>query len=185
MPKAIIQPIFKAKLDNAKLQKLRDRLARDGGYVTVGVHEDAGRYQNGMPVGLVATFMEFGAPAARVPERSFIRSTLKDNRKVIEGWAIEALGKMLTHGFKTETVLENIGFLVAEAIRNRIKSNVPPPLKEATIRAKQARGTAAKHAPANHEYPPTATLIDTGLLLRSIAYKVFAGVGKKPPAEGQ
>lgn len=131
-----------------------------GAYVAIGVHEDAGTYGDGGPdVVEVALWNEFGT--TNMPERSFIRSAIDDGMEQINQWREEFLTKMLTDGWTERKALEAMGFRIQTLIQNKIKSNVPPPLAESTVQAKMKDGVAPK------------TLIDTGLLLRSITYKVY------------
>jgi hypothetical protein len=143
-------------------KKVRDRLKTLGkAYVTIGVHDDAGKYSEGNPppdVVEVALWMEYGTET--IPERSFIRSTVDENVSKINQWREEAVRKIIFERLSVEKALESIGIKVQFLIQNKIKSNVPPPLAPSTKAAKQRKGVAP------------VTLIDTGLLLRSITYKV-------------
>lgn len=149
---------IKQTINTSTLRK--DILAKvRGSYVTIGVHEDAGRYSgsNAPSVVEVALWNEFGT--SHIPERSFLRAALDENVALINNWREEAIG-MLLQGAQVETALSMLGFRIMTLIQNKIKSNVPPPLAQGTVDAKVKDGVAP------------VTLIDTGLLLRSIAYKV-------------
>ena len=129
-------------------------------FVTIGVHEDAGSYEGGGPdVVEVALWNEFGT--TKTPERSFIRSAIDDNESLINGWREEIIGKIIHDGWSVDKGLEAIGLRVQILIQNKIKSNVPPPNAPSTLKQKSRDGVA------------DTTLIHTGLLLRSITYKVF------------
>lgn len=159
------------KSSNAK--KLREVLKRSkGAYVTVGIHSDAGAYEDGTPVFKVALWNEFGTKTA--PERSFFRSTLHEKTEQINRWREEAIQNILEKGWTPERALEMLGFRVKVLIQNKIKSNVPPPNAPSTIAAKQHAGVSPKSGFKAGFEGRTSTLINSGLMLRSVGYKVFA-----------
>jgi len=130
-------------------------------YVSIGVHEDAGSYTEGSnppSVVEVALWMEFGT--IKTPERSFLRSAINENGTLIDKWINEANKKIIFENWDVRKALSYIGMNVQELVKNKIKSNVPPPLADSTVKAKQAKGVAP------------VTLIDSTLLLRSISYRV-------------
>jgi hypothetical protein len=106
----------------------------------------------------VALWNEFGTRFA--PERSFIRSALHENKSKINKWRGELIQNMVTKGWSMDKALTAMGLRIQFLIQNKIKSNVPPPLAASTARQKRRKGLAE------------VTLIDSGLLLRSIKFKV-------------
>ena len=143
-----------------QLKKLKAALNKyANAHVTIGIHSEAGQYTKGSnppDVVQVALWQEFGTEY--IPSRSFIRSTIDENEALINEWREKALEALL-HGKSTvPKLLESIGFRIQVLIQNKIKSNVPPPLKNPD--AKSRKGLAP------------VTLIETGLLLRSVTYKV-------------
>lgn len=128
-------------------------------YVTIGFHEDAGSYDDGTSVVEVALWNEFGTKTS--PVRSFIRSTLEEKVDDINNWREEALKKIIEEGWTAEKALSMIGLRVSILIQNKIKSNVPPPNAPSTVDHKKSEGTANR------------TLIETGLMLRSVTYRVM------------
>lgn len=144
-------------------KEANDKLAKKFGsikeaFVSIGVHEGAGQYPDGTSVVEVALWNEFGTRS--IPERSFIRSTIDENEGLINSWREEMLKKLIDDDWTVEKALEAIGFRIQTLIQNKIKSNVPPPNAPSTLKHKQREGTSG------------GTLIDTGLLLRSISYQV-------------
>ena len=130
-------------------------------FVTIGLHEDAGQYtgaKNNPSVVEVGLWNEFGTEKS--PERSFIRSTIDENQSLINNWRDEAINNMIIKGWTLGKALEMMGFRIQVLIQNKIKSNMPPPLAKSTAEAKISHGLAP------------VTLIDTGLMLRSVTYKV-------------
>lgn len=156
--------------NNEKFKKFMDMIKRHKhAYVTIGIHEDAGRYSAGnASVVEVALWQEFGTRT--IPERSFIRSAIDDNVGKINSWREEMINNIVDKGWSVEQALDAIGVRIQILIQNKIKSNVPPPYGsgrkpndadriQELQDAKKARG----HAPV--------TLIETSLMLRSVTYK--------------
>lgn len=143
-----------------------------GAYVTVGVHRGEGRYSTEggeeVDVAQVALWNEFGTVHA--PERSFLRSTLAEQSGRIAEWRIEALFNIATKGWTVEKGLAMVGFRIAEEVRNKIKSNVPPPNAPVTVKNKEDAGIAPR------------TLIETGLMLRSVNFRVFVPATSPSPS---
>lgn len=129
-----------------------------GAFVTVGVHENAGTYQNGVSVGEVALWNEFGTE--NIPERSFVRSTYDENEAKIAQWTAELLAEVSIGLISMTKALETLGFRYQVLIQNKITSGPPPANAPATLAAKQRAGVGS--TPLNW----------TKLLLRSIGYKV-------------
>lgn len=125
-------------------------------YVSVGVHEDAGQYPDGQSVVQVALWNEFGTE--HIPSRSFFRSAIDENMGRINKWRDQVIEDIIDGKRTPQNALETLGFRVQQLIVNKIKSNVPPPLKNP--QAKMRKGLAP------------VTLIETGLLMRSISFKV-------------
>lgn len=158
-----------------RLEKLRRS------YVTVGVHEDAGKYTGGKnppSVVEVALWNEFGT--STTPERSFIRSAIDGNEATINRWIASVVDKVAFDEMSVREALEWLGFQTQVLIQNKIKSNVPPPNAASTQRHKAQEGKLPKKfkgASVGKDVSllKSHTLIDTELLLRSITYKVYEG----------
>lgn len=137
-------------------------------YVTIGVHQEAGQYKfsgtektgSSPPptVVEVALWNEYGTSTS--PERSFLRSAIDENASLINQWRFEMIDKILNKGWTVEKALTAIGFRIQVLIQNKIKSNVPPPNEPGTKAQKKRDGVG------------DATLIWSGLMLRSITFKV-------------
>lgn len=150
----------KGKKETGELKKRLKEL--QGYYVTIGVHDD--HYEDGTSVIDVALWNEFGTES--IPARSFFRSTLDGSERLINDWREKALDRIFEGRSTPERELTMIGFRIRELIRTKIQSNIPPPNAPETAAKKKAEGVAAR------------TLVETGLLLRSIEFKVTGGVGK-------
>ncbi len=133
--------------------------------ITVGVHADDAAHTHGtgegLTVGDIATIHEFGAPAANIPERSFIRA-----------WADEALAsgyiattlrtqmqQVVAGKRPLEQALNRCALAFEGAVKQRIANNIPPPLAPATIARKGS----------------SVALIDTGQLRNAIRGVVKIG----------
>jgi hypothetical protein len=129
-------------------------------YVTVGIHEDAGQYEDETPIVKVALWNEFGTKHS--PERSFFRTAIDENEHKINEWRDELLGDVIEGKITVERALDALGFRVSQLITNKIKSNVPPQNADSTAAAKVRAGVTS------------GTLRNTDLMLRSVGHKVFA-----------
>jgi hypothetical protein len=159
-------------------------------WVTIGVHDDTGRYPgaNAPSVVQVALFMEFGTPGAKHPSpaRSFLRSSIQESEALIVKWRDTAIENMVLKKWPVEKGLEQLGYLIRELIRNKIKSNIAPVNAAWTLRNKVARGSAPAKAGIEGSGVGARTLIDTGLLLDSIGYQVWMkGRPSGPPRKGK
>lgn len=140
-------------------------------YVTIGIHENAGQYEDGTSVVNVALWNEFGTE--RIPERSFFRSALTENEGKINQWREEAISNIMEKGWTVKKALDMVGFRVQLLIQNKIKSNVPPPNAPSTIESKQRSGVSPKSGFKPGFESRTGTLIDSGLMLRSVTFRSF------------
>lgn len=140
-------------------------------YVTIGIHQDAGEYPDGPDVVEVALWNEFGT--SDVPARSFIRSVVdsSDFNEKVNTWREQAIENVLYKGWSMEKALQSIGEKVKLQIQNKIKSNVPPPYGTGKHGKSADDIQKAQEAKRRRGFP-VRTLIETSLLLRSVAYKV-------------
>lgn len=117
----------------------------------------------------LAAIHEFGAPGAGVPERSFIRSAMRENRVELRNMAARLArrvvdvrkGTSVAGTLSMRDALEVLGQWGVAKIKAKITSNIPPALKPATILRKTVGGKRGDVA-----------LIDTGQLLNSITHEV-------------
>jgi hypothetical protein len=126
--------------------------------VTVGVHEDVGGedHGEGITIAEIAAFHEFGT--ASIPERSFIRAGIDENRDRIRDLQ-RRLAKLVIANrtrMPPRRALELLGAKIATLIRERIRASIDPPLADSTVDRKGS----------------STPLIDTGQLIQSIAFKV-------------
>lgn len=135
-------------------------------HVTIGVHEDSGKYDDkDVTVAEVAFWNEYGTRIA--PERSFIRSTVNENRAKYIKKTKELWNKVIKNEMTIEKALNQLGFMIAIDIQNKIKTlNSPPNAESTTYRKTFGRSETTNKYLAK-------PLIDSALLLRSIGFQVF------------
>jgi hypothetical protein len=155
---------------NPNWEKLKKNFSGKGAYVSIGIHEDAGSYSKGeISVVEVALFQEFGT--TKIPERSFIRSTVDEHESSINAMREKMIENILTKGWSKEKALEAIGLYVQSLIQNKIKSNVPPPYGTGLKPNSEAR-IASLQEQKRKRVGHTSTLRESELLLRSVTFKV-------------
>ena len=144
----------------AMLERLR-ALAESKRTVRVGVLSDAPKKSREGDSGKlslleVAVIHEFGAPAAAIPARSFIRATIDEKRAEIEKLQRVLGAQVATGKLAEEQALSALGAKVAGWIQARIAEGIDPPLSAATVAKKKS----------------SKPLIDTGQLRSSITHVV-------------
>lgn len=130
--------------------------------VRVGVLDDApkrsGENAKGGRASLleVAVHHEFGAPAAGIPQRSFIRATVDLNAGAIASLQKTLAAQVGSGQVDGDTALERLGMKVAAMCQNRVAEGIGPALAPATVERKGS----------------SKPLVDTGQLRSSITWKV-------------
>ena len=147
------------------LRSLRDVV------VTVGIHGEDGEREDGKVTNVqVAATHEFGNPAMRIPERSFIRSTIDEQQDGILDDMATAMDQTIQSGHIVRN-MERVGIKTEVRIRKTLRDGVKPALSPVTIERRRKKLSGGK--PDNNKYGTTETpLIDTGQLIQSIASKV-------------
>jgi phage gpG-like protein len=157
--------------DLSDWNKLRKKIQDMGeeAYVKVGVLTARGGNDTHPDAGIslieLATIHEFGAPAANIPERSYLRSTVQNKQEAIVEMS-NRIGKKLVmdEDFKIEDGLNALGTWAVGQVKNTIvheetEGPEPQELKPATIARKGS----------------STPLVDTGRLLNSITHEVVVG----------
>lgn len=139
----------------------------NGSFVTIGVHSGAGKYTKGTnppTVAEVALWTEFGTKPhgshPGTPEYAWMRKTIDEHEQELNRVKDELLRRCMFGEITVDKALETLGFRIQVLLQNKIKSNMAPANAPSTQAAKVRAGV------------PVATLMNTTLLLRSIAYKV-------------
>ncbi len=135
--------------------------ARASVEITVGLHASEANmtHGEGLTIGDVASIHEFGAPAANVPQRSFLRSWFDERQDFITSTLRTQFTQVIAGKRTTEQAAERIALAFEGDVKQRILRNIPPPLKPATIARKGS----------------SLALVDTGQLRNAIRAKVKVG----------
>lgn len=126
--------------------------------VTVGIHRDTGTHDDsgGATVAEIAAVNEFGSQDGRIPERSFLRTTMAENKQVYID-AIAKIAKSAVQGKRDAR--DGMGLLGTKA-QNDVKAKIvaikTPGNAPSTIAAKKGVDNP---------------LIDTGQMLNSVRWK--------------
>ena len=154
-------------------ERLRKRMVELGKpFVTVGVHQSsiersADDGSSSPNMALVASVHEFGSSDGRVPERSYLRSTM-DSRRDDIATVMQKVEKKVVDGQLTpENGLGVVGQWIQGAVQKTITNLDDPPLKQRTIDRRRNGGSNP--------------LVDTGQLRASITYEVQTG--QRPETE--
>jgi len=126
-----------------------------GHHVVVGIRGEAGAasVEDGGPtVAQYATWNEFGTET--IPERSFLRSTVDENKTKYFGMLEKALGKKKEEDL--DKALAILGEVAASDVRAKIVNGPFVPNSPATIAAKGS----------------SKPLIDTGTMRNAVSYEV-------------
>lgn len=157
------------------IQKALER-AR-GSSVTVGVHPDAGVYNvlgNGPAptVAQVALWNEYGTQY--MPARPFFGPAFRENRTIIDEECAKCVKGMVFESWTVERALTRLGLFVQILIQNKIRANPGPELSGTWDGGPDNKGTGylgTKRRLGQGQ----VRLIATGLLLRSVGFKVHLG----------
>ena len=124
--------------------------------VEVGVPATAGQYEDGANQVLVASVNEFGSSDGRIPERSFLRSTVDENTTKYADLLSRLIGEAVDGRLTIEQALDRLGLKAVADVQRKIVQLDDPPNAEATIERKRSSNP----------------LIDTGQLRQSIIHRV-------------
>jgi hypothetical protein len=101
-------------------------------------------------------FLKATTKFIQIPERSYLRSAIDDNKSNIEEFVRKTIQDVTQRKFDDKTALDRIGLYLVSLVQKKILSNVPPANHPFTVQQKDS----------------THTLIDTGRLLQSIKFKI-------------
>ena len=113
--------------------------------VLVGVpaaNADEGRESGEPSNAQLAYIHDNGAPEANIPARPFMRPGIESARGPITEKLSQTMRAVLRGGGmeKVEQGLTQVGIVAAVAVQSFINEGVPPPLAEATLRARMRKG---------------------------------------------
>jgi hypothetical protein len=176
--------------DKLNLDKINGRLeALKKKVVQAGVL--GGQYEDGTNVAYVAAIQEYGAPAASIPARPFMRTTVAEQKKEWTKLYGEGIAAVAAGQLSAEQLMEQIGALMAADIQKKISEINSPPLSPITVMLRGMRshdpnlvvtgktvGEAAQRvADGETNYGATTKPLvpaeaegGTGLLLKSVSH---------------
>lgn len=145
--------------------------------LTVGFHQDkkTKRKEGGPSMAQVAYWNEFGTDDGRVPSRSFMRSTVDENRSKIADLEQRLVKNLGAFGVPKKEDLERVGLWLQAKIQEKIRSNIEPENADSVKARKEAK--TRKGAKGG-----VKTLIDTGQMVQSVTFKVTIGGASKAAA---
>jgi len=153
-------------------------------FVKVGILESAGNHKKKgkkgarkkadsegesetLTVADIATMHEYGAVTHRgnvswdIPERSFMRASMTEKESDLEEKTVKIFDKIIDGDLSVKDGLNVLGMEISKNFKNKIDSNIPPPLADSTIRAKTRDGKTGEVA-----------LVDTGQMRNAISHEV-------------
>lgn len=146
-----------------EIERVLTTLKQRKSFVKAGVLGDGKPRDDGLSNVDLAMIHEFGAPKAGIPERSFIRSSFDMGRASYVSMLAKLLRQVYEGRKSIEQALGVVGLQMATDMKAAITAGagIPPPLKEATIKAKGS----------------SRPLVDSGQLLGSISWQVSLSGG--------
>lgn len=123
--------------------------------ISIGIHKSAGSHDNSdLTVAQVAAYNEFGARG--VPERSFMRSTMRENR-IEYTLIISRIIKRISSGSggNYKNAMGKVGMRIQNDIQRKIVDIKTPPNAQSTIDRKKSSNP----------------LIDTGQMVNSVRWE--------------
>ena len=95
---------------------------------------ESAKYEDGTPVAYVAAIQEFGSPKNNIPSRSFMRTTISEQRNKWMELAKSGAKAVVAGNETVRSVVEKIGFQAQGDIGAKISSISSPVLKQVNCR---------------------------------------------------
>jgi hypothetical protein len=148
--------------------------AMTGTQVLVGIPEDKTTRTDGRATNaLIGYVHEVGSAARNIPARPWlvpgVQQAVPNIVRAQQGIASSAINGKVD---AVEQGSHAVGLIAQNAVRAMISSNIPPPLKPATIRARQRRSKGSSYRRKATSAIDVTTLVDSGQLRASISYVV-------------
>lgn len=162
------------KFNSAGLKALEARIRAMGKKkVVVGVPAATNNLREGeLSNATIAAAHEFGVPG-HIPERSFLRSTLNENKDALTKELSVSIAFELTHDGDPIDAFRETGQQLVQLTKAKIIKGLSPALSESTkaSRKRKASGLSKKQK-AERSGRSLTPLYDTGNLIASITYEV-------------
>ncbi len=137
--------------------------------------------QNEMTNAALAYIHDNGAPEVNIPARPFMYPAMDESRDKV-GNKLGQVLKAVVDGRDSSVVeqgMHQVGLIVQLAIQNKINEGIPPPLAEATLRKRAARGRKGAQQELDNRkagLPASTTLaktlVDSGEMRKSANYAI-------------
>lgn len=122
---------------------------------------------------------EVGAPAANIHARPWLSPGVRNSQREWTAYMRRAAqlafaGKMSD----ADKAWHGAGMKAVDGVKNRIESNIPPPLAESTVARRRQRSTGSSYRRKAVTASDTTALIDSAQMINSISYVVrYRGKG--------
>ncbi len=136
------------------LLKQFNQQANGASKIKVGLPSNSANYPDGTSVIMVGLVHEFGEPDLGIPERSFLRTGIRERRRSYVSFILKLYKKVLSGEMTNQRALNLLGLKAQSDVRQKITDLSEPPL----------------------EYREGNPLVDTGHLRRQLTY-VIEGEG--------
>jgi hypothetical protein len=164
------------------VMKSLETIRKKDSYVQVGVLAEGKGLDDrgeGMNNAEIAALHEFGSEDGKIPERSFLRSTLNENRAKYVLMLKALLKRLYSQEITVERVLGIMGAQLAADVKKKITAGeIKPPNAPATVARKlglkkdgggRLRGGDGRFTKGDGTTRP---LVDTGQMVRAITWRV-------------
>jgi hypothetical protein len=140
--------------------------------VAVGIpNAKTSRKKGSMTNSVLGYLFEVGSPATNMPARPWLNPGIKESQSKWIPFLRQAAEAALAGNLSAMTKAFNAAGLTAvSAVKSRIQSKIPPPLKPSTIRGRFRR--RGQKVPKDFSAADVTPLIDTGQFINSINYVV-------------
>lgn len=132
-----------------RIERIAKEMSKEG-QVKVGLPKGSNNYPDGTSVIMVGTVHEFGSPSRGIPERSYLRSTMQENKSEYKKFLTKLGKKLATGSMESDKALKLLGLKVTTDVKDTITDLNSPVLK----------------------YREGNPLVDTGHLRQTITYQV-------------
>ena len=158
---------------SAEIVRAIQELARTRVLVGIPQEKTARRDTTRATNALLGYVHEMGSPANNVPARPWLVPGIQQGMPDIKR-ALQAIGKAAIEGREraVEQGFHAVGLIAQNAVRARIRSNIPPPLKPATIAARRRRSKGSSYRRKATTASDVTALIDTAQFLNSTGYVI-------------
>jgi phage gpG-like protein len=128
MAKPTVKIKGEAKKALAALEKINIEFSKGSDRVKIGLPKGSNNYPDGTSVIMVGAVHEFGSPSRGIPERSYLRTSLSDNRAKYKG-LFRKLSSQIVDGVRSKLeALQIIGLSAQQDVFAKITDIKTPEL---------------------------------------------------------